>query len=128
MIRKVFNKKNKNNFSSFISLRWLLGFCFVLHSFLFVSCVSSTEDSILFFENRLESFIGKSVRDVINAFGEPTKYSNRRDLPGELSGTYMVYDYRPKNDDCVIMFKYAKKTLKIIDWDYDGNCLLFDGK
>ncbi len=32
------------------------------------------------------------------------------------------------NDNCIMMFKYAKKTLKIIDWDYEGNCLLFDGK
>ena len=50
------------------------------------------------------------------------------DLPGQESGTYMIYDYRPMNDDCIIMFKYAKKTLKIIDLDYEGNCLLFDGK
>ncbi len=92
------------------------------------SCVSSTEESILLLENRLESFIGKSVRDVINVFGNPTKYSNRMDLPGQESGTYMIYDYRPMNDNCIIMFKYAKKTLKIIDWDYEGNCLLFDGK
>lgn len=95
---------------------------------LLFGCVSSTEESILLLENRLESFIGKSVRDVINSFGNPTKYSNRMDLPGQESGTYMIYDYRPMNDDCIIMFKYAKKTLKIIDWDYEGNCLLFDGK
>ena len=92
-------------------------------------CVSSIEESIKLFEDRLDSFKGKKVRDVINAFGKPDKYVNRPDTnPKEQSGTYMVYDYRPKNDDCVIMFKYAKKTLVIIDWDYEGNCLLFDGK
>ena len=93
-----------------------------------MACVSSIEESIDLLENRLESFIGKRVRDVINVFGNPTKYSNRPDLPGTTSGTYMIYDYRPYNNDCVILFKYAKATLTIIDWDYEGNCLLFDGK
>ena len=96
---------------------------------LLASCITSTEDHIRLVEDYLESFIGKSVRDVINSFGTPTKYSNRSDnVPGEINGTYMIYDYRPKNNDCIVSFKYAKKTLKIVDWDYEGNCLLFDGK
>ena len=97
-------------------------------TFLIYGCISSTEESIVLLETRLESFIGKRVRDVINSFGNPTKYSNRTDLPGMPSGTYMIYDYRPYNNDCVIVFKFAKQTLTIIDWDYEGNCLLFDGK
>ena len=92
------------------------------------ACVTSTEKSIRLLENRLESFIGKRVRDVINVFGNPTKYSNRTDIPGTPNGTYMIYDYRPYNDNCIIIFKYAKSTLTIVDWDYEGNCLLFDGK
>ena len=97
--------------------------------FLFLTnCVTTTEESIALLENKLESYIDKRVRDVINDFGTPTKYSNRTDIPGMQSGTYMVYDYRETGDDCIIVFKYAKKTLKIIDWDYEGNCLLFDGK
>ena len=93
------------------------------------SCVTSTEDHIRLLEDYLESFIGRPMRDVINSFGTPTKYSNRADnLPGQENGTYMIYDYRPKNNDCIITFKYAKRTLKIIDWDYEGNCLLLDGK
>ena len=79
-------------------------------------------------ENKLESFIGKNVRDVLNEYGQPVKYINTPELPGQQSGTYMVYDWSKYGDNCRIMFKYAKKTLKIIDWDYNGNCLLFDGK
>lgn len=92
------------------------------------SCMVATEDYITLLENKLESFIGKKARDVINTFGQPTKYSNIADLPGQVSGTYMIYDYTPYGNNCQIIFKYAKKTLKIVDWDYEGNCLLFDGK
>ena len=89
-------------------------------------CVKTTEEHVMLFENYLESFIDKQLRDVINSMGQPSYYKNRTDLPGEQSGTYMVYDYRQKGDNCIIMFKYAKSTLKIIDWDYEGNCLLLD--
>ena len=89
-------------------------------------CVKTTEEHIALFENYLESFMGKRLRDVVNSMGQPSYYKNRTDLPGEQSGTYMVYDYRNKGDNCIIMFKYAKSTLKIIDWDYEGNCLLLD--
>ena len=92
------------------------------------SCITNTEDYIMLLENKLESFIGKNVRDVLNEYGQPVKYINTPDLPGQQSGTYMVYDWSKYGDNCRIMFKYAKKTLKIIDWDYNGNCLLFDGK
>ena len=89
-------------------------------------CVKTTEEHVMLFENYLESFMGKQLRDVVNAMGQPSYYKNRTDLPGEQSGTYMVYDRRNKGDNCIIMFKYAKSTLKIIDWDYEGNCLLLD--
>lgn len=90
------------------------------------SCVRTTEEHISLFENYLESFMGKKVKDVINSMGQPTSYKNRMDLPGEQSGTYMIYDYRNEGNNCIIMFKYAKSTLQIIDWDYEGNCLLLD--
>ena len=89
-------------------------------------CVKTTEEHIALFENYLESFMGKRLRDVINSMGQPSYYKNRMDLPGEQSGTYMVYDYRDQGNNCIIMLKYAKSTLKIIDWDYEGNCLLLD--
>ncbi len=82
---------------------------------------SSLEEQINQLEGKLESFMNKKVRDVVNEFGTPNKYINKTE-----SGTYMVYDYRPKNYDCVIMFKFEAKTLKIIDWDYEGNCWLIN--
>ena len=94
----------------------------------FIPIPRSTEESIKQLEDRLESFIGKKPRDVINVYGRPTKYKNATDMPGTVNGTYMIYDYRPYNNDCIIMFKFEKKTLEISDWDYEGNCLLFDGK
>lgn len=93
----------------------------------FIPIPRSTEESIIQLENKLESFIGKKPRDVINTYGKPTKYKNITDIPGTVNGTYMIYDYRPYNNDCVIMFKFEKETLRISDWDYEGNCLLFDG-
>lgn len=88
----------------------------------------STEESIRLLEDKLESFIGKKPRDVINAYGKPTRYKNTTDMPGAVNGTYMIYDYRKYNNDCIIMFKFEKETLKIADWDYEGNCLPFDGR
>lgn len=100
----------------------ILTYLFML---LFVGCVYSTEEIVSDFENRLESFMGKNMREVVLYFGQPTRYYNTKDTPNsENDGTYMVYDYRKKNNDCVIMIKYAKTTLKIIDWDYEGNCAL----
>ena len=82
----------------------------------------STEKSIKSLENFLESFIGKQARDVLNTLGKPTKYYNTMDLPGQVSGTYMIYDYNvKKNKNCILILKYEKKTLKIIDWDYEGS-------
>ncbi len=91
--------------------------------FFSVGCVYSTEETVSKFENHLESFIGKNMREVILYYGQPTKYKNPTDSPVVESGTFMIYDYRSKNIDCVLVFKYAKKTLKIIDWDYEGNCM-----
>ena len=103
--------------------RWVY-FCLV-NLFLLTGCIASTEEKIELLENRLDSFVGKRVRDVINVFGNPTKYSNRSDLPGMLNGTYMVYDYGEYGYDCVISFKYEKTSLTVKEWDYEGNCLLF---
>jgi len=103
-------------------------FIFLLCSFAFCGCMASTEDSIRVFENRLESFVGKKVRNVINELGQPTRYRHQVGKGRVSKGTYMIYDFRKKGDDCVVKFKFEKKTLKIIDWDYEGNCLLMDGK
>lgn len=100
-------------------------FC-LINLFLFTGCIASTEEKIELLESRLDSFVGKRVRDVINVFGNPTKYSNRSDLPGMLNGTYMVYDYVKYGYDCIISFKYEKTSLIVKEWDYEGNCLLFD--
>ena len=114
---------NASDMSFFLKPLWAC-VCFV-GLILCCGCLASTEEKLELLENRLDSFVGKRVRDVINVFGNPTKYSNRSDLPGMLNGTYMVYDYSVYGYDCVISFKYEKTSLTIKEWDYEGNCLLF---
>ena len=79
------------------------------------------------FESRLEYFMGKKVRDVINKYGQPTKYINTADILDQQSGTYMIYDYTSKGMDCQIIFKFSKQKLEIIDWDYSGSCPSYYG-
>jgi hypothetical protein len=87
-------------------------------------CLYSVEERIYALEKELNDFVEqkKKVRDVINKYGQPTKYVNNPDVLGQ-SGTYMVYDYKSQGHNCVIMLKFAPETLVIIDWDYEGNCL-----
>ena len=57
--------------------RWVY-FC-LINLFLLTGCIASTEEKIELLESRLDSFVDKRVRDVINVFGNPTKYSNRKE-------------------------------------------------
>ena len=91
-----------------------------LFTLLLISSCISNEGRIKSLENFLESFIGKKVRDVLNVFGKPTTYYNTINLPGQIDGTYMIYDYTKKGKNCIIQIKYKKTSLKIIDWDYSG--------
>ena len=90
---------------------------------LLTSCSYTMEEAADKFEDRLESFVGKSMQEVIRRCGNPTKYMNRADLPGEESGTYMIYNFKRFNSECEVILKYKKGTLEIIDWDYSGYCL-----
>lgn len=86
-------------------------------------CSYTMEEAAGTFEDRLESFVGKPMQYVIRRCGHPTKYMNRADLPGEESGTYMIYNFKRFNSECEVILKYKKGTLEIIDWDYSGYCL-----
>ena len=86
-------------------------------------CSYTMEEAADKFEDRLESFVGKPMQEVIRRCGHPTKYMNRADLPGEESGTYMIYNFKRFNSECEVILKYKKGTLEIIDWDYSGYCL-----
>ena len=86
-------------------------------------CSYTMEEAAETFEDRLESFVGKPMQYVIRHCGRPTKYMNRADLPGEESGTYMIYNFTRLNSECEVILKYKKGTLEIIDWDYSGYCL-----
>ena len=90
---------------------------------LLTSCSYTMEEAADKFEDRLESFVGKPMQEVIRRCGHPTKYMNRADLPGEESGTYMIYNFKRFNSECEVILKYKKGTLEIIDWDYSGYCL-----
>ena len=94
---------------------------------LFSSCTFTQEEYIYKFESQLEYFIGKKVRDVVNKYGQPTKYINTADILDQQSGTYMIYDYTSKGMDCQIIFKFSKQKLEIIDWDYSGSCPSYYG-
>lgn len=87
------------------------------------SCSYTMEEAAETFEDRLESFVGKPMQEVIRRCGRPTRYMNRADLPGEESGTYMIYNFKRLNSECEVILKYKKGTLEIIDWDYSGYCL-----
>ena len=87
------------------------------------SCSYTMEEAAYNFEDRLESFINKPMQEVIRRCGTPTRYLNDSDVPGDTSGTYMIYSYKRLNSECEIILKYQKRTMKIIDWDYSGYCL-----
>lgn len=94
-----------------------------LCALLLTGCSYTMEEAADKFETRLESFVGKSMQEAIRRCGQPTKYVNRADLPGEESGTYMIYNFKRFNSECEVILKYKKGTLEIIDWDYSGYCL-----
>ena len=48
---------------------------------LLTSCSYTMEEAADKFEDRLESFVGKPMQEVIRRCGHPTKYMNRADLP-----------------------------------------------
>ena len=99
-------------------------FLFVFTSSFLSSCVTSIEDHITMLESYLASFKGQRVRDVVNEFGYPTKYINRPNNTTSLNGTMMMYDY--PEDDCTVYFTFQERTQEIIDWDYDGNCMMLN--
>ena len=90
---------------------------------LLTSCSYTTEEAAYNFEDRLESFIGKSMQELIRRCGQPARYLNESDVPGDTSGTYMIYSYKRNNSECEVILKYQKRTMKIIDWDYSGYCM-----
>lgn len=100
---------------------------FLLFSMPLTCCATTHEEYIYKFETTLESFMGKKVRDVINKYGKPTRYVNMSDILDQQSGTYMIYDYAYRDMDCQIIFKFSKKGLEIIDWDYSGSCPSYYG-
>lgn len=88
-----------------------------------MSCaVVKQENKVDKFEQKLTAKVGKMTQDIKQEYGEPTKYSNISPLDVDDIGGFMIYDYRNNNDDCVMVFKYSKKTLKILDWNYSGDC------
>ena len=87
------------------------------------SCSYTTEEAAYNFEDRLESFIGKPMQELIRRCGSPVRYLNESDAPGDESGTYMIYNFKRSNSECEVIMKYQKRTMKIIDWDYSGYCL-----
>lgn len=90
---------------------------------LLVSCqYNNRQNKINKFEQKLTANVGKMVQDVKKEHGEPTKYSNVSPLDDSATGGFMVYDYRSDEDNCVLVFQYSKKTLKILDWNYSGDC------
>ena len=87
------------------------------------SCSYTMEEAAYNFEDRLESFIGKPMQELIRRCGTPARYLNESDAPGDESGTYMIYNFKRSNSECEVIMKYQKRTMKIIDWDYSGFCL-----
>ena len=103
-------------------------FCTILFSI--NCCMSSTEEQLQLLETYLSKFKNKTIRDVINVFGQPTSYSyrpyilnNYNDNKTQNYSALMIYDYR-KTRDCILIFEYDKKTMQIVNSYYQGNCFL----
>ena len=87
------------------------------------SCALSKQEKRAQFEAKLDAKIGTMTQDIIKEHGHPTKYSNTSPLDDNAMGSFMIYDYTNQGDDCILVYKYSKKTLKILDWHYTGSCM-----
>lgn len=87
-----------------------------------LSC--NRDDQRLTFENKLNSFIGKSTDDVIDEFGNKPKYENKTRVDG-VQCTFMVYDYDYNIVGtiykCQVRFCVKQGTGKVLDYDYRGD-------
>lgn len=87
------------------------------------SCALTHHEKQARFEAKLDAKIGTMTQDIIKEHGQPTKYSNTSPLDDNAMGSFMIYDFTNQGDDCILVYKYSKKTLKILDWHYTGNCM-----
>jgi len=91
-----------------------------------VGCITSTEEHIQMLENYLSTFTNKTIRDVINVFGQPTSYNSQPYIANnylQYNSALMIYNYK-KTKDCILIFEYNKTTTKITNSYYQGNCFL----
>lgn len=117
-----------NHFNIYKYIYMFVFFCTILFSI--NCCMSSTEEQLQLLETYLSKFKNKTIRDVINVFGQPTSYSyhpyilnNYNDNKTQNYSALMIYDYR-KTRDCILIFEYDKKTMQILNSYYQGNCFL----
>ena len=90
---------------------------------IFTSCALTKEEKRAQFEAKLDAKIGTMTQDITKEHGQPTKYSNTSPIDSNATGAFMIYDFTNQGDDCILVYKYSKKTLKILDWHYAGNCM-----